>query len=72
LRWNGGPGHYEVYYVTLTDRDTGIGLWIRSTVLAPLPDVDGARTAALWCLAIDPRPGRARAIGRKRRSRSIA
>jgi hypothetical protein len=56
LRWSGDPGHYEVYYVTLTDRETGVGLWIRYTMLAPLPGANGAPTAALWFLAMDPRP----------------
>ena len=65
LRWNGNPGHYEVYYLTMTDRATGVGLWIRYTMLAPLPGADGAPTAALWFLAMDPRPGRAGMIGRK-------
>lgn len=55
LRWNGRPGHYEVYYLTLTDPATGVGLWIRYTMLAPL----GGRepTCALWLAAMDPRPG---------------
>jgi hypothetical protein len=65
LRWDGGPGHYEVYYVTLTDPETGVGLWIRYTMLAPLADVDVAPSAALWFLAMDPRPGRTRTVGRK-------
>jgi len=25
LQWDGGTGHYEVYYVTLTDPGTGVG-----------------------------------------------
>ena len=32
LRWDGGPGHYEVWYVTLTDPASGIGVWIRYTI----------------------------------------
>lgn len=35
LRWDGGPGHYEVYYLTVTDRASGVGLWVRYTMLAP-------------------------------------
>jgi hypothetical protein len=54
LVWGGRPGHYEVYYLTFTDPVTGIGCWIRYTMLAPL---DGPATAALWFLAMDPRPG---------------
>lgn len=52
LRWNGTAGHYEVYYVTLTDRASGVGLWIRATMLAPLY---GEPTCSLWLLAMDPR-----------------
>ncbi len=55
LRWNGRPGHYEVYYLTLTDPATGVGLWIRYTMLAPLGDREA--TCALWLAAMDPRPG---------------
>jgi hypothetical protein len=65
LRWNGGPGHYEVYYLTLTDPATGVGIWIRYTMLAPRPGADCAPSAALWFLAMDPRPGGAPTIGRK-------
>jgi hypothetical protein len=35
LRWDGAPGHYEVYYLSATDRGSGCGLWIRYTMLAP-------------------------------------
>jgi len=54
LRWNGRPGHYEVYYLTLTDAVTGTGFWIRYTLLAP---DDGAPSCALWFLAMDPAQG---------------
>ncbi|MGN6867067.1 MAG: hypothetical protein ACTHMY_01560 [Solirubrobacteraceae bacterium] len=50
LRWNGRPGHYEVYYVTLTDGSSGIGVWIRYTMTAP-------GEAALWFVADDPARG---------------
>jgi hypothetical protein len=51
LRWDGGPGHYEVYYVTLTDPATGIGVWVRYTMRAP---IDGAAECALWFVAMAP------------------
>jgi len=54
LRWNGRPGHYEVYYLTLTDAVTGTGFWIRYTLLAP---DDGVPSCALWFLAMDPAQG---------------
>jgi hypothetical protein len=54
LQWDGGPGHYEVYYLTVTDRPTGVGLWIRYTMLAPL---DGSPTCSLWLAAMDPARG---------------
>jgi len=54
LRWNRRPGHYEVYYVTLTDAATGIGIWVRYTLEAPL---SGEATCALWFAAMDPASG---------------
>jgi hypothetical protein len=56
LRWTGQPGHYEVYYVTLTDPASGVGLWIRYTMLAPLAQQGEQPTCALWFLMMDPRP----------------
>jgi hypothetical protein len=50
LRWDGSPGHYEVYYVSATDRAAGLGLWIRHTMLAPF---DGPGECALWFMAMD-------------------
>lgn len=50
LRWNGRPGHYEVYYLTLTDGASGVGVWIRYTMTAP-------GEAALWFVAGDPTRG---------------
>jgi len=60
LRWDGSPGHYEVYYLSATDRASGVGLWIRYTMVAPL---DGEATASLWFMAMDPRDGGL--VGRK-------
>jgi hypothetical protein len=54
LKWNGLPGHYEVYYLTLTDPASGVGYWIRYTLLAP---DEGAASCALWFLAMDPASG---------------
>jgi hypothetical protein len=62
LRWDGRPGHYEVYYLTLTDPVTGIGVWIRYTMVAP---VAGDAEAALWFLAMDPRADGDATYGRK-------
>lgn len=62
-RWNGRPGHYEVYYLTLTDPATGVGVWVRYTMLAPL---DGRQaTCALWLAVMDPRPGARPVLARK-------
>ena len=65
LQWDGGPGHYEVYYLTLTDPVTGVGLWIRYTMVAPVADGAGEPTAALWFLAMDPRAEHSPTFGRK-------
>jgi hypothetical protein len=54
LQWDGGPGHYEVYYLTLTDRPSGVGLWIRYTMVSPLA---GSPTCSLWLAAMDPAAG---------------
>jgi hypothetical protein len=62
LRWNGQPGHYEVYYLSLTDRASGCGIWIRYTMVAP--KVGGEATASLWFMLMDPADG-GPPIGRK-------
>jgi hypothetical protein len=54
LQWDGDPGHYEVYYLTVTDRASGVGLWVRYTMLAPL---EGAPTCSLWLAAMDRAAG---------------
>jgi hypothetical protein len=54
LQWHGGPGHYEVYYLTLTDPVTGIGFWIRYTMVAPLAETGEEATCSLWFMAMDP------------------
>ena len=65
LRWDGGPGHYEVYYLTLTDPGTGIGVWIRYTMLAPLATAGEEASCSLWFLAMDPRERRRPTFARK-------
>jgi hypothetical protein len=54
LQWDGQPGHYEVYYLTLTDPQTGVGFWIRYTMVAPLPETGEQATCSLWFMAMDP------------------
>ena len=62
LRWDGQPGHYEVWYLSLTDRASGCGVWIRYTMVAPS---DGRQaTASLWLMAMEP-DGDGAPIGRK-------
>lgn len=62
LRWNGGPGHYEVYYLTCTEPRRGVGVWIRYTMIAPQPGAGKPPSCALWLLTMDPRNG---VVGRK-------
>jgi len=64
LQWDGGTGHYEVYYVTLTDPGTGVGFWIRWTMVAPRPETGEEATCSVWFLAMDPHDP-ARSIGLK-------
>lgn len=66
LRWDGQPGHYEVYYLTVTEPESGVGVWIRYTMVAPLSATGEPATASLWVLAMDPRPDRPSTLGRKR------
>jgi hypothetical protein len=54
LQWTGDPGHYEVYYLTFTDPASGIGFWIRYTMVAPLPQTGADATCSLWFCAMDP------------------
>jgi hypothetical protein len=65
LQWQGQPGHYEVYYLTLTDPRSGVGIWIRYTMIAPIAQGAEPATCALWLLAMDPREGHAARFGRK-------
>ena len=54
LQWDGEPGHYEVYYLTFTDPASGVGFWIRYTMVAPLPETGEEATCSLWFMAMDP------------------
>ena len=54
MQWDGEPGHYEVWYVTFTDPATGVGFWIRYTMVAPLPGTREPATCSLWLMAMDP------------------
>jgi hypothetical protein len=62
-RWDGRPGHYEVWYLTLNHRASRTGAWLRYTIDAP--DA-GEATAALWFALFDARePDRTFAIHRE-------
>ncbi len=64
LRWDGTPGHYEVYYLSATDPDSGVGLWIRYTMLAPL-DANEEPSCAVWLMTMDPPGGEGGVFARK-------
>lgn len=53
LRWNGGPGHYEVWFLTFTDRGSDTGLWIRFTLHAPVAGA-GEPHCELWFGVMHP------------------
>jgi hypothetical protein len=59
-RWRGQPGRLEVWYTTLTDPDTGTGVWLHHEVVAP---TDGSAAHALGWAAVF-RPGMAPIHGR--------
>ena len=60
------PGHYEVYYLSVTDPASGVGLWIRYTMVAPLAGAGEEATCSLWLMAMDPAGGENGLVGRKR------
>ena len=64
LRWDGKPGHYEVYYVSLTDAASGCGAWIRYTLTSPLDGAEVQPNASLWFMAFD---AQGRPFARKRK-----
>jgi hypothetical protein len=59
-RWRGQSGRLEVWYTTLTDPDTGTGVWLHHEVVAP---TDGSPAHALGWAAVF-RPGVAPVHGR--------
>ena len=59
LQWDGGPGHYEVYYLSATDPRSGTGLWIRYTMRSSLQGAASARCGS-WPWTATARASRAR------------
>lgn len=53
LVWQGQPGHYEVYYATLSHPETQTGFWIRYTLESPQAG-HGEPYAQLWFATFDP------------------
>ncbi len=54
MRWDrASRGRYEVWYLTLNHRGSGLGAWIRYTLEAPDPG-HGEPYAQLWCAVTDP------------------
>lgn len=50
-RWHGQPGRLEVWYATLTDPDSGLGLWIHHELVAR---TDGSTRLHGWATAFVP------------------
>ncbi|MGW0883194.1 hypothetical protein [Streptomyces sp. NPDC002671] len=53
-RWRGEPGRTEVWYTTLTDPDSGSGLWLHHELTAP---ADGSAPYAHGWAAVFPKDG---------------
>jgi hypothetical protein len=51
--WDRRPGLYEVWYLTLSHRESRTGFWIRYTIEAPRPG-EGDANAELWFARFDP------------------
>jgi hypothetical protein len=65
MRWQFQTGHYEVWYATLSHRDSGCGFWIRYTLESPT-DGHGQPYAQLWFARFDrQRPERTFGFNRK-------
>ncbi len=45
-QWRGQSPHYEVWYLTFTEPDQGVGIWIRYTLTVPRQRMDGY--SAVW------------------------
>ncbi len=57
MRWDGRPGRYEVWYLTMNLPEEQVGFWLRYTLDAPLPG-RGTPRCELWAHhfdAADPR-----------------
>jgi hypothetical protein len=52
MRWDFQPGHYEVWYATLSHLASRTGFWIRYALVAPLPG-HGEPHAQLWFARFD-------------------
>ena len=50
--WGRRPGHYEVWYATLSHRESGTGFWIRYTLESPRDGL-GEPWAELWFARFD-------------------
>ncbi|MGW0211532.1 hypothetical protein ACWDZ8_39380 [Streptomyces sp. NPDC003233] len=59
-RWRGEPGRTEVWYTTVTDPDTGSGLWLHHELTAP---ADGSEPHAHGWAAVFPKDGPVRHAG---------
>lgn len=65
MMWRGQPGHYEVWYLTLTDRASQSGFWIRYTLEAPVT-AHGEPYVQLWfCRGDGKAPENTFAINRR-------
>jgi hypothetical protein len=65
MMWRGQPGHYEVWYLTLTDRASKTGFWIRYTLEAPVT-AHGEPYVQLWfCRGDGQSPENTFAINRR-------
>src|SRR5436190_2178288 len=60
--WDGRPGHYEVWYLTLSQRARGAGWWIRHVIESPRAG-DGEPYAQLWFSRFDPGAGEGGVFG---------